>query len=67
MTGAADVCPFTLGACDGGEVHAGGVAGCGYKASPDAECEWTAELPPGVSPRDFYNAAVLGEQPGEGE
>lgn len=51
-------CPFTGAACDGGEVH-GGTVGCGYKDGPGAECSWSGDVPKWVSPRDFYNAAVM--------
>lgn len=52
-------CPFTGGACDGGTIHADGTVGCGFRESPDTTCKWTAELPDGMSPRDFYNAALM--------
>ena len=52
-------CPFTRGACDGGEIHANGTVGCGYKVSPDSECAWLADVPDGTSPRDFYNEKIL--------
>ena len=52
-------CPFVGTGCDGGAIHADGSVGCGYKAAPDAECAWTGEVPANVSPRDFYNAAVM--------
>ncbi len=54
-------CPFTGGRCDGGETYPNGTVGCGYKATPDAECKWLAELPDGASPRDFYNQAIMEE------
>ena len=52
-------CPFTRGECDGGIVHEDGNVGCAFKEAPDAECAWMAELPEGMSPRDFYNEKVL--------
>ena len=56
-------CPFTGGACDGGAVYDDGTVGCAYKDAPDEPCAWVGELPPGTSPRDFYNQTVMEEQP----
>jgi len=52
-------CPFTEGPCDGGTVHADGRVGCGFKESPDAECEWLADVPDWEHPRDFRNRMLI--------
>lgn len=52
-------CPFVGAGCDGGTVSADGWVGCAYKAHAGDVCEWTAELPAGTSPRDFYNAMAM--------
>lgn len=52
-------CPFTEGECDGGVAYSATSLGCGFKESPGEECDWIAELPETVSPRDFYNAAMM--------
>ena len=54
-----DGCPFTGGRCDGGEIHPDGTIGCAFKREPSDECEWTAELPEGASPRDRYNELMM--------
>lgn len=60
-------CPFTGLPCDGGAVLADGSVGCGFKEHPGAECDWAAEVPAGVSPRDFRNAMLIEvtEEPGQ--
>ena len=52
-------CPFTLRECDGGVIHADNSVGCGYKVDPRSECSWEHDVPKHVSPRDFYNAALM--------
>ena len=52
-------CPFTGGECDGGIVYPDGTVGCGFKPSADDECVWFTDVPDGMSPRDFYNDAVI--------
>ena len=53
-----DRCPFVGCACTGG-YRTKNAAGCGYKKTPDSECEQLRDLPDRISPRDWYNKMVM--------
>ena len=52
-------CPFTRSECDGGTVYEDGTIGCGFRETPDSECEWMTDLSDGQSPRDYYNELLM--------
>jgi len=56
-----DTCPFTSLECDGGEMYADGTVGCWAKESPDAACSALADVPDGMTPRDYYNETLMKE------
>lgn len=53
-----DRCPFVGCVCTGG-YKTENAAGCGYKKTPDSECEQLRDLPDGISPRDWYNEMIV--------